>query len=110
MTSPQKRRGDKAELEVAGLLNDHLGLHVRRAFGAGRGLDEGDLVGVPNCAVQVANYADLVRAVREKLPAVERQRVNAGVDFAALFVRRYGGSYVVVQSVPQWCALYREAM
>lgn len=110
MTSRQQQKGDRAEREVAQLLSDELGLPVRRAFGAGRGLDEGDLVGLPRVSAQVANYTDLVRAIREKLPEAERQRLNARADFAALFARRYGGSYVVVQTVPSWCAMFRETL
>jgi Holliday junction resolvase len=109
VTSPAKRKGDTAEREVCTLLNDHLGVPARRAFGAGRTLDEGDIVGVPRTSIQVCARADLDRAVREKLPELERQRLNARADFAALFVRRRGGSYVVVMTPEQWFALWREA-
>ena len=36
MTNPSKAKGDRAELEIAGLLADQLGLPVRRKLGAGR--------------------------------------------------------------------------
>lgn len=109
MSNPQKRRGDRAEIEVQGILRDLLGVPARRALGAGRKDDVGDIHGVPDTVVQVANYTDLSRAVREKLPESERQRENAGAAFAATFVRRYGGSYVVVLTPEQWAALWREA-
>jgi len=110
MANPQKRKGAKAELEVAAILSDLLGLDARRALGAGRLEDTGDIFGLPDTVVQVANYIDLARAVREKLPASERQRENAGVSFAATFVRRYGGGYVVMQTPLQWSCLWRDAV
>jgi hypothetical protein len=104
-----KRKGDRAELEVQGWFRDVLGVPARRALGAGRLDDVGDIHGVPQTAVQVANYADLDRAVREKLPVLERQRENAGASFAAMFCRRRGGDYVVVMTPEQFAALWREA-
>lgn len=100
MTSRQKRKGDQAEREVCALLADELGVHARRAFGAGRGLDEGDVVGVPRSVVQVCAYSDVGRAVRDKLPGVELQRINARADFGWLFVRRRGGRYVAIPTDP----------
>jgi hypothetical protein len=110
MTKPgPKAKGDRAELEVQTLVRDHLGVFARRALGAGRQDDVGDIWGVPNTCIQVANYQDLARAVREKLPTLERQQQNAGADFGALFCRRRGGSYVVVMTPEQWFAMWREA-
>lgn len=109
MTNSSKAKGDRAELEVQGILRDHLGVPARRALGAGRLDDVGDIHGVPGLVVQVANYQDVVRAIREKVPECERQQAVAGAPFGATFVRRRGGEYVVVMSVDQFCALYREA-
>ena len=55
MTTPSKRKGDKAELELARLLADLLGMKVRRKLGAGRTDDEGDLEGIPGWTVEVKN-------------------------------------------------------
>ncbi len=109
MSNPQKRRGDKAELEVQSILQDELGVPARRALGAGRKDDQGDIHGVPDTVVQVANYQSLERAVTEKLPALERQQTNAGATHAALFVRRRGGRFVVVLTPELWATLWREA-
>lgn len=105
-----KRKGDAAELEVQGLLRDLLGYPARRALGAGRLDDVGDITGVPDTVVQVAAWADLDRAVREKLPELELQQANAGATFAGLFVRRRGGRFVVVLTPEQWATLLREAL
>lgn len=110
MANPAKRKGDKAELEVQGLLRDLLGVPARRALGAGRLDDVGDIHGVPDTVIQVANYKDIGRAIREKLPESERQRAHAGATFAATFVRRLGGGYVVCMTVEQFAALWREAV
>ena len=109
MTNAAKAKGDRAELEVQALLRDLLGVPARRALGAGRIDDVGDIHGVPQTVIQVASYSDVGRAIREKLPEVERQRKVAGVPFAATFVRRPGGRYVVCLSPEQWACLYREA-
>ncbi len=110
MTGSSKRKGDKAELEVQGMLRDHLGLNVRRALGAGRSDDMGDIDGVPDVVIQVANWADLNRAVREKMPALEQQMLNARASHGALFCRRRGGSWLVAMTPEIWFALIREAL
>ena len=107
---PSKRKGDRAELEVQGLIRDHLGLPARRKLGAGRKDDVGDIDGVPETVIQVAAYQDIVRAIGEKVPECEAQQARAGALFGATFVRRRGGSYVVVLSVPQWAAYVRESL
>jgi hypothetical protein len=109
LSNPSKRKGDRAELEVQGLWRDHVGVPARRALGAGRKDDVGDIHGIPDTVVSVANYADIARAIREKLPDVEVQRRNAGALFAAMFVRKRGGGYVVCMTPDQFFVLWREA-
>jgi len=109
MSNPSKRKGDKAELEVQGILRDLLGVPARRALGAGRLDDIGDITGVPDTVIQIANYQDIARAIREKLPASEIQQRRANATFAATFIRRRGGGYVVCMTPEQFCALWREA-
>ena len=109
MSNPSKRKGDKAELEVQALLRELLGVPARRKLGAGRDDDMGDIDGVPNTCVQVANYRDVARAIREKLPACELQRERMGALFAATFVRLPGGRYVVCLTPEMWATYWREA-
>lgn len=109
MANPQKDKGSKAEREVSAILNEELGLSTRRALGAGRKDDVGDIFGIPNTIAQVANYASLDRAVREKLPDVEVQMKNAGAEYGALWCRRRGGSFVVVLTVTQYLKLWSES-
>lgn len=105
MANPAKKKGDNAELEVARLLAELTGYPVRRKLGAGRADDAGDLDGIPRTCVQVKNYADPARAIREALSDLEAQRCNAGADFAAALVRRRGGRWGVVMSPEQFAAL-----
>lgn len=90
MANGAKRKGDSAEREAADLLTDLLGVPVRRKLGAGRTDDEGDLDGVPDTVIQVASWADVSRACREKPLGAERQRINAAATFAATLVRFRG--------------------
>ncbi len=110
MSHPSKAKGDRGEREVAAILSDELGITVKRALGAGRKEDVGDIFGVPDTAIQVANWADLNRAIREKLPEVEQQRQRAGATYSAVFARRRGGEWVVVMTPAMWCSMIRETM
>jgi hypothetical protein len=119
MANANKRRGDRAELEVQAMLREHLGVPARRALGAGRKDDVGDIAGVPNTVIQVANHKDVARAVREKPLECEEQRGRSWYgttgrngrpfDHAATFIRLRGGDYRVVLTPEQWFALWREA-
>lgn len=107
---PSKRKGDSAELEVQGLLRENLGVPARRALGAGRKDDVGDITGVPDTTISVAAWSDLDRCIRQKLPDLERQMENAASAHGAMFCRRRGGRYVVVMTPEMWYALIREAL
>lgn len=106
---PSKRKGDKAELEVQGILRDLLGVPARRQLGAGRQDDIGDIAGVPMTTISVTNRKDVAQAVRHKPRECEVQRQRASEPFCATFIRLTGGEYRVVMTVEQWAALWREA-
>lgn len=109
MTSASKRKGDRAELEVQTLLRDHLGVPARRKLGAGRRDDQGDIEGVDNVTIQVANWpANTLLAVRVKPVECETQRQRAGTTFAATFIRLRGGDWRVVLTPEQWFTYVRE--
>lgn len=107
--NPQKDRGDRAEREVQALLIDLLGVPARRKLGAGRQDDMGDIDGVPDTCIQVADWKDVLAAIREKVPASEVQQQRMGATFGAAFIRRRGGVYVVCQTPAQWATMWREA-
>lgn len=106
MTHPNKTRGDKAEREAAALLTNLLGVTVRRKLGAGRtdaaGGDTGDLEGVPDHAIQVANWGDLARALRVKPAAAAEQAERAGVRHGVALIRLRGGDFRVCMTPLQW--------
>ncbi len=112
MSSPSKNKGDNGEREVQALLRDILGLPpVRRALGAGRKDDVGDIDGVPNTAVQVAWWARWTEAINVKLVDVERQQQNKRAAFAAVFIRRSRNPipWIVVMTPVQWAKLWKFA-
>jgi hypothetical protein len=108
VTSPSKRKGDRAELEVQAIVRDHLGTG-RRALGAGRKDDIGDITGIPHLTLQVCDWKDVKLAVRNKPLECETQRIRAGTAFAGTFVRLHGGDWRVVLTPEQFFSLYREA-
>lgn len=108
--NPNKRRGDRAELEVQALWRDHTGVPARRALGAGRRDDVGDITAIPHTACQVVAWRDVAAAVRAKPNEVERQAENADLPFACTFVRLKGGDYRVVMTPEQFFAMWREAV
>lgn len=110
MANPSKRKGDAAELEIARILTDLLGLPVRRKLGAGRADDTGDLDGIPNTVVQVVNRRDLWAAMRLKPPASEIQQANAGATFGCTAVRMVGGKWLFVLTPEQFSTYVRESM
>ena len=115
MTGPSKRKGDRAELEVQAMLRDHLGVPARRALGAGRKDDMGDIEWPgSNTVIQVVDWKDLAAAVRTKPLEAERQRLQyeqkiGEPAYAATFVRIRGGNYVVCMTPDQFFALWRES-
>lgn len=114
MTSPAKGKGDRGELEIQELLREGLGLpNIRRALGAGRKDDVGDIDGVPQTVIQVAWWANPMTAINAKILDLDRQRRNKRVRFAALFVRRTrvrsGPKWIVVMTPEQYCRMWQYA-
>ena len=110
MANPQKAKGDRAELEAAQIISDLLGFIVRRKLGAGRTDDTGDLDGVPDHTIQVANWADVSAAARQKPLGAEAQRINANTTHASTWIRFRGGNWRVVLTPEQWATLVRESL
>jgi hypothetical protein len=106
---PSKAKGDRAEREAAAIIADLLGYDVKRKLGAGRQEDTGDMHGLPDTVIQVANWAEVSRAAIQKPAEAERQRINDGATFAATWVRFRGGTWRVVLTPEQFATLWREA-
>lgn len=105
---PSKRKGDKAELEVQGILRDLLGVGARRKLGAGRKDDIGDIDGLPNTVIQVTAASAPADALAKIAETVQQQQ-RAGALFGATWWRRRGGGHVVMLTPEQFATLWREA-
>lgn len=110
MTGSSKAKGDRAEREIAAILHDLTGWPVRRKLGAGRLDDHGDLDGIPNTVIQVADWNRPLDAIRNKPVAAEQQRQNAGATFAATAIRLRGGTWRIVMTPEQFATWTREAL
>jgi hypothetical protein len=109
MTNAPKKKGDRAELEIARLLHDLTGDPVRRKLGAGRSDDAGDLDGLTDTTAQVKDFRDVQRALREALNDLPGQQANAGTTFGVAFIRRPGGRWFAAMDLEQFATWYREA-
>ena len=112
MTGSAKRKGDRAERELAALLCEHLGSDCRRKLGAGRKDDQGDLDLIVNgepVIVQVADYSNPLEAISRKLPTVLEQTANAGANLGVLAVRRRGGKWLFCMDAEMFATWAREA-
>ena len=110
MTNSAKNKGDRAERELAALLHDLLGVNARRKLGAGRLDDEGDIDGVPDTTVQVADWQNVASAVRVKPPECVQQQARAGTTFGVTAIRLRGGEWRFVMTPEQFATYAREAM
>jgi hypothetical protein len=107
--NPQKLKGDRAELGVQALIRDLLGWPARRKLGAGRLDDVGDIDGVPDTVIQVADWKDAIAALRLKPLECEVQQARAGATFGATFLRLRGGGFRVILTPEQWSTYARES-
>ena len=109
-----KIKGDKAEREACALLTEFTGFEVERRFGAGMENDKGDLVGIPDTVIQIANWKDTNAAVLQKPREAEQQRINAKVSHAVTLVRykkrpgcKHGDNWRVVLTLEQYAKLIK---
>lgn len=110
MTNAAKNKGDRGEREVESLLRDLLGIpEIRRALGAGRKDDVGDIFGVPDTVIQVAWWNDILAAIRSKLVGCQEQQENAKARFGASFIRMRGGKWIVTMTPEQFAELWKAA-
>ena len=112
--NPQKNKGDKAEREACALLSEFTGYEVERRFGAGMENDKGDLTGIPDTVIQIANWKDTNAAVLQKPREAEQQRINAKASHAVTLVRykkrpgcKHGDNWRVVMTIEQYARLIK---
>lgn len=88
MTSASRARGPQAERDTAALLRSVGFAKAGREYGAGRTDDVGDVRGVPRTAVEVK--AEKAFNPSGWLAEAEKERINAGADWAVVFAKRPG--------------------
>ena len=110
MTGRAKAKGDRAERELAELLTLETGYEIRRALGAGRLDDIGDMDGMPHTVIQCANYADTSRASLQKPRDAEMQRWHAKKKFAVSMVRYRGANWRAVMTIQQFWKILKAAI
>ena len=104
-------KGPLREREVAAIFNEAGFTKARRALGAGRQDDVGDIDGVPHLCLQVAGRkTGLATVIDEKLPATEIQRKNRDVPFAALWIRMDRKPWIIVLSPKMFFTLFKYAL
>lgn len=103
-----KAKGVRAEQEVARIIDDLLGVDVRRTL-AGHADDIGDLAGLADTTIEVKNLKDVSVACRDGVDELVKEQANAGTTFGVCFVRRRGGDFYVVMTPQQWATYWREA-
>ena len=80
MPNSQKTKGDKFERDCCAYLTENTRFTVKRRFGAGAQLDEGDLYGLPSMTIQCADWRDKTAALREKPPEADLQASRVSPD------------------------------
>ena len=111
MSTPAKRKGDRAELEAAAILTDLTGFRVQRKLGAGRQEDTGDLWGVPDTVIQVASWpSDVLRSIREKVRGAVQQQAHAGATFGAAMIKLPRAGWIVCMTPEQYATYIRESL
>lgn len=109
MSNRAKAKGTAFE----SLIRDYLrsgGFPVERVP-AGMAADRGDLSGLPGWTLQLKNFTDTQRAVRDGLAGLKAQQANADTPYGAVIVKRHGksdpGKQLVVLELWQFAALLR---
>ena len=100
--NPNKRKGDKAERDLAALLTQRLGTPIRRMLGAGRQDDIGDLDGLPNCATQVKHWQNITAAITTGIAQMQQQQINKNAPDGVLFIKHRKHGWLAVTTLEQW--------
>ena len=115
MATGAKRIGDDAEREAQELWRAFGFPKARRALGAGRQDDVGDMHGIDLTAIQIqrCSAATLASAIVTKVQDVEQQRKNRRVPFSAVMLKRKGARilpWIVVLSPEAFAKVLRYAI
>lgn len=102
MANPNKRKGDRAERELAILLTQLLGKPMRRMLGAGRQDDVGDIDGIDDLVIQAKHWKDITAAITQGITQLEQQQHNKNADHGVLFIKHRKHGWLAVQTIGEW--------
>ena len=102
VANPNKRKGDRAELQLAKMLTELLNTPIRRMLGAGRADDIGDLDGMPTTVIQVKHWRDITAAIREGITQLQEQQQNKQAPDGVLFIKHSKHGWLAVTTLEQW--------
>jgi len=98
-SSANKRSGTRFESEVVAYINERKPYQVERRAQHGA-LDRGDIIGVPDFAIECKNVKDWSKKLGAFVREAEQEAENARVPFGVVVVKRrsdhVGRSYVVM--------------
>ena len=98
-SSANKRSGTRFESEVVAYINARKPYQVERRAQHGA-LDRGDIIGVPDFAIECKNVKDWSKKLGAFVREAEAEAENARVPFGAVIVKRrndsVGRAYVVM--------------
>jgi len=102
VANPNKRKGDRAERELATLLSDLLGRPMRRMLGAGRQDDVGDIDGIDDLAIQAKHWNDITAAITQGITQLAQQQKNKNADHGVLFIKHRKHGWLAVMTIGEW--------
>jgi len=111
MTTPQKRKGSKWELDTVKWLRANGYPCAERAYGAGRHDDVGDIDGIDGVVIECKNE----KAIRipQYLRELEDEITHADAETGVVLVKRRGSSNVseayAIMSADLWINLLKQA-
>ncbi len=102
MANPNKRKGDRAERELATTLSEMLNKPIRRMLGAGRKDDTGDLDGIADTAIQVKHWNDITAAITQGITQLAQQQKHKNATHGVLFIKHRKHGWLAVTTLTEW--------
>lgn len=102
MANRNKAKGDRAEREIATLLAELLDRPMRRALGAGRKDDQGDIDGINDTAIQVKHWQDITAAITQGIQQLADQQKNKNATHGVLFIKHRKHGWLAVTTIGEW--------
>lgn len=102
MANPNKRKGDRAERELATLLSELLNRPMRRMLGAGRKDDTGDIDGIDDTAIQAKHWNDITAAITQGIGQLTQQQQNKNAEHGVLFIKHRKHGWLAVTTIGEW--------